>query len=654
MFQNKSPLNLSKNKLFSGEDIGKAAFGFSAKNIRNIKEGEIIFKPGDASTNIYLILEGEVKLKISGVLSTPVVIKKKENDFFGEKEVLEKTKRTSSAVANSDSQIFIFKEEEFKDLLKKFPKIKKNLPKYFTDEEIENKKASEYPQGINLSNILKEDQKKETETSETFNASEEEIKSAEDTPPEDQFNFPPQEEITDTAVDETDVLWDFALQDEKQDEKTEDESDEINQSAEPFFEDFYFNIEEDDIEYKQPEIDEASKTHSFEEYEELDFSSLLNSLMEIFSSVHIDSVKNAVIREATNLTSASWCYFFIYDKDSGCYKTTVTAGESSFEFKRIAGEGIEGVAAEKKNIINIQNVYSDSRFHANDYIFIEEEIKNILAVPVYDDKGNVPAVIELFNSRQGAFTSKDEKTISLLAPGILSALQNAQMVDNLLQREKFMSLSNITHFIINDINNPVKNIKHYTGFLRKKNLSAEVKQILDLITEQANSVLDFGSAVKDFASNQSSVMPEPLNIEAVMDDILALLAEYVEGRSVKLFKRYDTSANVLVDKKGFYQACFQITKNACDSMSGGGNFFVTVSKADEKSVNIEFKDTGIGIPDSLKDQVFEPFFSHGKPNNIGLGLPLAKKIIENHKGKIQLFSTLGDGTTIVVSLPIIE
>jgi len=62
-------------------------------------------------------------------------------------------------------------------------------------------------------------------------------------------------------------------------------------------------------------------------------------------------------------------------------------------------------------------------------------------------------------------------------------------------------------------------------------------------------------------------------------------------------------------------------------------------------------DSGIGIPEKYLDKVFEPYFTHGKPDGTGLGLALAKKIVEDHKGSMEIRSTEGTGTTVAIILP---
>ena len=106
-----------------------------------------------------------------------------------------------------------------------------------------------------------------------------------------------------------------------------------------------------------------------------------------------------------------------------------------------------------------------------------------------------------------------------------------------------------------------------------------------------------------------------------------------------------------IDIKEFYQCYFHIIKNSCDAMPEGGTIYIS-TKREDKKVKIIFKDNGLGIPDSVKDKIFDPFVSYGKKEGTGLGLSITKKIVEAHNGKIEFESTLGIGTTFVITLPV--
>jgi signal transduction histidine kinase len=88
-------------------------------------------------------------------------------------------------------------------------------------------------------------------------------------------------------------------------------------------------------------------------------------------------------------------------------------------------------------------------------------------------------------------------------------------------------------------------------------------------------------------------------------------------------------------------------------MPQGGNFYI-VTKREVDKIRIELKDNGSGIPESIKDRIFEPFITHGKNQKSGLGLAITEKIIKEHNGMIWAKSCAGEGTVFIIVLPVLD
>jgi len=127
MFQSKNLSVLGSNLLFKGLDESVINSVFNSKNFRAEKEGELIFQAGDESSYLHLILQGEVKLKYFGTKGSNASFRRVKNEFFGEQEVLEKTTRISSAIADTDCIFYLISKEEFFQLVSKHKVILKNL-----------------------------------------------------------------------------------------------------------------------------------------------------------------------------------------------------------------------------------------------------------------------------------------------------------------------------------------------------------------------------------------------------------------------------------------------------------------------------------------------------------------------------------------------
>jgi signal transduction histidine kinase len=119
--------------------------------------------------------------------------------------------------------------------------------------------------------------------------------------------------------------------------------------------------------------------------------------------------------------------------------------------------------------------------------------------------------------------------------------------------------------------------------------------------------------------------------------------------SVSIRKNYSGTVEVNADPKKMRQVFWNLGINAVEAMPGGGELTVSTKNTNE-FVEITFKDTGTGIDKSNSDNIFYPFFTT-KEQGTGLGLAIAYRIIEEHKGRLNVQSSSGNGTTFEIILP---
>jgi PAS domain S-box-containing protein len=157
-------------------------------------------------------------------------------------------------------------------------------------------------------------------------------------------------------------------------------------------------------------------------------------------------------------------------------------------------------------------------------------------------------------------------------------------------------------------------------------------------------------------------MPQlvPVTVNAILDSAMAFSLKNVCGplrapNSVTIIKAFGTNLpRTMADPMKLQQAFMNLLLNAVDAMPNGGTLSVKTSyDPDEPLIRIGIADTGGGIGKEVLDRLFEPFFTT-KPRGTGLGLPITKRLIEQHGGSISVRSAPETGTTFEISLPVRE
>ncbi|MCK9210853.1 MAG: GAF domain-containing protein [Ignavibacteriaceae bacterium] len=692
------PLLLIKaNKLFSNVSEKSYSFPFNVKDVIEFKEGDIIYKAGDSAEHIYLILEGGVKIKFSVPIEGQKIFVKAAADFFGEKEFLAMISRTSSAVAETNSTLYLLKRKELNNLITSNRTISNNLQGIeiltVSDEDTSNEPGDEYQNiagdTFNFDSfspsiddntpeektpVLDEDVSQDEPgisfDADKFTSTDNEIDFegvVQKTFSETQEVEPVSQGESENESREFSISPSDAIKHEEEVPPLEEPLEKVPHVLEPIEDSFWgvsessnnkTFIEEPTTEQKPLLSPEDSQSLFVQNENKKTTGLTVNQLQLIIdaaekvnSNIKIDEVLRSIVEAATSLTSADRGTLYILDYDKGELWSKVLRGENIEEIKLKIGQGLAGWVAKTGEIINLPDAHQDERFDSNIDKMSGYKTKSMICYPIKNREGVIIGVLQLLNSAHGEFTQIDLDFLEALSVHVALALSNAELVHQLIKTDKLVSLGKLTNFILSDIKKPVLTIKQFAEHIKRKNVPDDVKQVMDLMIEQVGNVNEIIQSTLAYAEGKTFYRLKKRTLNAVMDEIVTKLAEYVEYRGVKLFKKFDRDVTVNVDKKELYQACYQIAKNACDAMPDGGKLFVS-TLVEPNLVKISFKDNGIGIPESVLGKIFEPFMSQGKKEGMGLGLPIAENIIKKHNGTISVESELGEGAVFSISLPI--
>jgi two-component system sensor histidine kinase VicK len=254
-------------------------------------------------------------------------------------------------------------------------------------------------------------------------------------------------------------------------------------------------------------------------------------------------------------------------------------------------------------------------------------------------------------------SKKDVQIVNILNQQINeqnSILENALTELKNSSQEKDRILRTVAH----DLRNPIGGIASLTTMMADDEYTDEQKELINLVKETSYNSLELINEILE-ATNMASV---ELNLEQV--EINSLVSNSVEllrfkaaekGQQI-LLKTLDKQQELYISREKIWRVISNLISNAIKFSPTGAAINVKVTEK-AKQVIIEVKDNGIGIPEKLRDQVFNMFTSAQRPGtagekSFGLGLSICRQIMEKHNGKIWFESETNKGTTFYISLPL--
>ena len=227
--------------------------------------------------------------------------------------------------------------------------------------------------------------------------------------------------------------------------------------------------------------------------------------------------------------------------------------------------------------------------------------------------------------------------------------------EHLSRTEKLAALGQLAAGVAHEINNPLGGILVYS-YLLLEDLEPEAPERtqVEKIIKEATRCKEIVQGLLEFSRHMPSKMM-PLNINAVIEEVLSLMENHLQFQSIRLVQELDPRLPpVLGDKNKLEQVFINLLINSGESMQGEGRFTVSTAVAPEDDrVLIRFQDTGSGIPEAYRSRLFDPFFTTKKVGKgVGLGLSISYGIIQKHLGRIYVERTGPEGTVFVIELPV--
>lgn len=249
---------------------------------------------------------------------------------------------------------------------------------------------------------------------------------------------------------------------------------------------------------------------------------------------------------------------------------------------------------------------------------------------------------EAFNSMAESLLMRDENL-------------KEQAQQTIEQSERLATVGQLAAGVAHELNNPMGSVLIYSHLCLETLEDDDPKrENLEKIVTQATRCKKIVQGLLDF-SRQTEPNVDLANINDLLNAALTLLENQALFQNIEIQRELaDSPPPIMVDGAQIQQVFINITLNAAEAMEGQGALTIRTKVSDNQdSVEVEFADTGCGIPDENMDRLFEPFYTTKEVGKgTGLGLAISYGIIKKNKGSIDVESEVGRGTTFTIRFPV--
>lgn len=231
-----------------------------------------------------------------------------------------------------------------------------------------------------------------------------------------------------------------------------------------------------------------------------------------------------------------------------------------------------------------------------------------------------------------------------------NSLQEVQ--HQLLTSERLATIGRMASSISHDLRHPLTAVMANSEFLSESNLSSQDREHLyQEIRAAVGQMTDLVDSLLEFSRGRESLHPVTARLDHTIEAAVHAVSNRPEFHELRITTSYEGEKEWCFDPKKMERAFYNLLMNACEAVSLRRGEVKVSSRADSSGVEILIADNGPGIPESVRDKLFQPFVTAGKENGVGLGLAIVRKIVTDHGGEVNLEATSSQGTVFKLWLP---
>ena len=225
----------------------------------------------------------------------------------------------------------------------------------------------------------------------------------------------------------------------------------------------------------------------------------------------------------------------------------------------------------------------------------------------------------------------------------------------LLATERLATIGLMASTISHDLRHPLTAILAYAEFLSDSRLTEvqrhdfyqEIRIAVNRMIEQINSLMGF-------SKQRAATRPVLGRMDEVIERAIQAVKVLPDFESIEITSAHEDACTGWFDPGKIERVLLNLLFNACEAVPRGSGRVHVSSRRSDRGIEIRVADNGTGIPEPIRDSLFQPFASHGKEKDIGLGLTVVQMLIRDHGGEVSVERTGPDGTVFLIEIPVTE
>ncbi len=221
------------------------------------------------------------------------------------------------------------------------------------------------------------------------------------------------------------------------------------------------------------------------------------------------------------------------------------------------------------------------------------------------------------------------------------------------QAERLAAIGEMAAGIAHELRTPLTSIRGFVQYLQGSSDPKEWQEYGGIIIREVDGLNRIVSELLDLVRPQPlHPMPTDLN-QLVRETMLLARDDASDPRIAFVLELEDNLPRIEVDRGQIKQVLLNIIVNGIQAITGTGEIHVRTHAKSAEEVSLSIADNGCGIPENIRERIFDPFFST-KPTGTGLGMAIARRIVDSHQGTIEIDSSEGSGTTVTLLFPALK